>query len=170
MTWGDSHWGAVQLQSNSRLPGRHSKAHFSHKHWEKRTSIRPLFFLGILTHIHIWIKSLSRFCEYIEFLKSLFCINESLCQHDKVLQKKWIVWNIPWICRLSTISPAKSNSLICRLILSSYPEIPTLQSKNYLGLILSLFNSFHSPHFSSHAVFIDVQLLWIWFPKNILQL
>ena len=50
-TWGDSHWGAIQLQSNSRLPGRHSKAHFSHKDWEKRTSNRPLFFLGILTHI-----------------------------------------------------------------------------------------------------------------------
>ena len=53
MTWGDSHWGAVQLQSNFRLPGRHSKAHFSHKDWEKRTSNRPLFFLGILTHIVI---------------------------------------------------------------------------------------------------------------------
>ena len=51
MTWGDSHWGAVQLQSNSRLPGRHSKAHFSPKDWEKKTSNRPLFFLGILTHM-----------------------------------------------------------------------------------------------------------------------
>ena len=23
MTWGDSHWGAVKLQPNSRLPGNH---------------------------------------------------------------------------------------------------------------------------------------------------
>ena len=51
MTWGDSHQGAVQLQLNSRLPGRRSKAHVSHKAAEKRTSNRPLFLLGILTHM-----------------------------------------------------------------------------------------------------------------------
>ena len=43
--------GAVQLQSNTRLPVKHIKEHFSHKYWEKRTSNRPLFFLGILTHM-----------------------------------------------------------------------------------------------------------------------
>ena len=39
--------------ANDRSPGRHSKAHFSHKDTEKRTSNRPLFFLGILTNKHM---------------------------------------------------------------------------------------------------------------------
>ena len=51
MTWGNSHWGAVQLQPNSRLPGRHSKAHCSHKNGENMTWIGPLFFLHIMTHM-----------------------------------------------------------------------------------------------------------------------
>ena len=53
MTWVDSHGGAVQLQPNSRLPGKHSKAHCIHKDGENMTWIGPLFFLHIMTHIYI---------------------------------------------------------------------------------------------------------------------
>ena len=51
MTWGDSHCGAAQLQLNSRLPGRHSKAHCGHKYPENMTWIGSLFFLHLMTHI-----------------------------------------------------------------------------------------------------------------------
>ena len=51
MTWGDSHQGVVQLQPSSRLPGRHSKAHCSHKDGENMTWIWSLFFLHILSHM-----------------------------------------------------------------------------------------------------------------------
>ena len=51
MNWGDSHQGVVQLQPSSRLPGRHSKAHCSHKDGENMTWIWSLFFLHILSHI-----------------------------------------------------------------------------------------------------------------------
>ena len=47
----DSHWVAVQLQSNSRLPGRHSKSHHSQKERENKTRFVLLFFLHIITHI-----------------------------------------------------------------------------------------------------------------------
>ena len=53
MTWVDSHRGAVQLQPNSSLPGRHSKAHCSHKDGENMTWIGSLFFLHIMTHMDI---------------------------------------------------------------------------------------------------------------------
>ena len=52
MTWGDPHGGVVQLQPSSRLQGRHSKAHCSHKAGENKTWIRSLFFLHILSHIY----------------------------------------------------------------------------------------------------------------------
>ena len=51
MTWGDSQGGFVQLQPSSRLPGRHSKAHFSHKDGENKR-IWSLIFLHILFHIY----------------------------------------------------------------------------------------------------------------------
>ena len=51
MTWGDSHWGAVHLKPNSRLPGRHSKEHCSHKNGDNMTWIGSLFFLNIMTHM-----------------------------------------------------------------------------------------------------------------------
>ena len=92
MTWGDSHWGAVQLQSNSKLPGRHSKAHFSHKDWEKRTSIRPLFFLGILTHIVLWLHSV-----YIENIVHIVHIVFTWV-HLGVLGFTWV--NLCWSGRL----------------------------------------------------------------------
>ena len=53
MTWDDSHWCAVQLQPNFRLPGRHSKGHCSHKDWENMTWIGSLFFPHIMTHIYV---------------------------------------------------------------------------------------------------------------------
>ena len=51
MTRDDSHWGAVQLKPNSRLPGMHSKANCSHRDWENMTWIGSLFLLHIMTHI-----------------------------------------------------------------------------------------------------------------------
>ena len=51
MTWGDSHGGVVQLQPSSSLPGRHNKAHCSHKDGENKTWIWSPFFLHILYHI-----------------------------------------------------------------------------------------------------------------------
>ena len=51
MTWGDLHGSFVQLQPSSRLPGRHIKAHCSHKDGENKTWIWSLFFLHILSHI-----------------------------------------------------------------------------------------------------------------------
>ena len=51
MTWGDSHQGVVQLKPSSTLPGRHSKAHCSHKEGEDMTWIWSLFFLHILSHM-----------------------------------------------------------------------------------------------------------------------
>ena len=49
--WGGSHWGAVQLQPNSRFPGRHCKAHCTHKDGENMTWIGSLFFLHIMTNM-----------------------------------------------------------------------------------------------------------------------
>ena len=51
MTWGDSHGSVVQLQASSRLPGRHSKAHYSHKDGENQTWIWSLFFLHMLSNM-----------------------------------------------------------------------------------------------------------------------
>ena len=53
LTWVDSHWGVVQLQTSSRLPGWHSRADWSHKDGENKTWILSLIFLHILSHI-IW--------------------------------------------------------------------------------------------------------------------
>ena len=54
VTWGDSHWGVVHLQTSSMLPGWHSRAGCSHKHGENKTWILSLFFLNILSHMYVW--------------------------------------------------------------------------------------------------------------------
>ena len=52
MTWGDSHWGAVHLQPNSRFPGRPNKPHCSNKDGENMIWIGSLFFLDIIALIY----------------------------------------------------------------------------------------------------------------------
>ena len=73
MTWGDSHGGVVQLQTSSRLPGRHSKAHCSHKDEENKTWIWSLFFLHILSHMAAFCKVLftvpnTTLCTLLNFI------------------------------------------------------------------------------------------------------
>ena len=83
----DSHWGAVQIQPNSRLPGRQSKEHWSHKDGENMTWIGSLFFLHIKTHIELgsWIDAVGKtqnllilvtFCVRVE---AFFCTGFYKC-------------------------------------------------------------------------------------------
>ena len=54
MSLGGSYWGVVQLQPHSRLPGRHSKAHCSHKDGENMTWFFQHFRLYASQHFSIF--------------------------------------------------------------------------------------------------------------------
>ena len=82
----NSHQGAVQLKLNSRLPGRHSKAHFSYKDGETRmyTSQRcnntsKIFFekYFVLLSFYPFVLSsfyLFAFCPFSLFVLLSFCL------------------------------------------------------------------------------------------------
>ena len=122
MTWGDSHWCAVQLQPNSRLTGRRSKAHCSHKDWENITWIGSLFFLHIMTHISLLFK--------LFLLLSLLGL--------RVISRK-----LPLL--LPGLLQIKPNSLLSPPLLFMYLFFMLLLHLPFLFLYLMLFSS-QFPH------------------------
>ena len=106
MTWGDSHGGFVQLQPISRLPGRHSKAHWSHKDGENKTWIWSLFFLHILSHIHLY-----------RLIKTLW-IEKNRNINLLILNLLWINFQLPIIANACIFSLTTSQSW--KMILKEY--------------------------------------------------
>ena len=95
VTWGDSHWGVVQLQTSSRLPGWHSRPDCSHKDGENKTWILSLFFLHILSHI-VLLKALFKLFDG----ELVVCVaNQGRAKPCKarLTLKKWVAIYFLWL-------------------------------------------------------------------------
>ena len=101
--WDDSHWGAVQLQSNTRLPGKQSKENFSHKVFVTKFFQSNFFSTVIFNFDYVFFFGI--YCHFIEIgsLHWVSATKETFSWSQKRSKNTLFVTNQWFLCRTDSL-------------------------------------------------------------------